>query len=856
MHVVPDYVNRVLDSFEHITETSDGWLACCPVFGHGEDAQDDHPSLRITIGSEGRILVHCRVGCTLAQVLEAADPPLSIKDLYPPPGAEPAAPLVDQLDASTLSDLEVQLRHYVYSHFLDCLSLSEQHQQDLLARGLDLDTIRLHRFRTLPAASNLSAGQALYERVGSALYDVPGFARIQLGQTEQPRVHCNASGLLIPIRNQEHYIVALKLRKSTEPKYIYLSGPDHLSGSPIFHPAVYPTSTSKVRLTEGELKATVATLKTGTYTLGIPGVALWADVLPDLERLNPTQVVVAFDWPDVLSKRPVLEATIRCIDALHLAGYQVLVEHWDPEFKGIDDALVAGQTIQTTSGPQMQLILKQRLIEIKLEEPKIEEWQPEEFPLSFFPEPIQDYLTAVAASLPCAIDFPAVSALVTAGACLGTSTCLRIKNRWPEFGNLWAVLVGAPGTKKTPGIKQPVSPLRKIDHEATKQFEQEWVDYEKKKLVYKAEESFFKSQLKKYHQQHAYWLLHPDAEHPGAEPQFTATLPSPPRQKQITVDDVTMESLAKIWDANPRGLLFFNDEILSWTNKMNVYRGGKGDDRQKFLKTWSLDEIKVNRSGLPKPITVPIPFLSILGTIQPDLIHELGDAKGREDGFLNRILFAMPNTEVSEDFDFDLDISEDITQVWHACVAQLLSFPCGDKPREIRLNSKAQDAWKAWYREHIKETQSPCLSRHFQATWNKMLAHCGRFILISHCLRQVCQDPHSEEGFADEEDVRRAILLVNYFKCHASGVAEQMRFDDLDHNLREFRAWVQEQGGQVSFRDVYRLRRWGIKGKKEATAFLENATNRGYGSRKTMKGKNGKEVTYFVLHDGPGGDDL
>src|SRR5262245_28494931 len=55
--------------------SSEGWLAKCP-------AHDDRqPSLSISEGRDGRVLLHCHAGCALDEILSAAG--LTKRDLFP-----------------------------------------------------------------------------------------------------------------------------------------------------------------------------------------------------------------------------------------------------------------------------------------------------------------------------------------------------------------------------------------------------------------------------------------------------------------------------------------------------------------------------------------------------------------------------------------------------------------------------------------------------------------------------------------------------------------------------------------------------------------------------------------------------
>jgi hypothetical protein len=157
-----------------------------------------------------------------------------------------------------------------------------------------------------------------------------------------------AAGLLIPVRDLEGRIVALKVRADDPgdgPRYTWISsarygGPG--PGAPV-HVPLHAGAREQVRVTEGELKADVATVLSGTLTLSIPGVGHWAAVLPVLEGLHPRQVLLAFD-SDWRRNAQVASRLTALAFALMRAGYVLFTEDWhhEPE-KGIDDLLAAGK---------------------------------------------------------------------------------------------------------------------------------------------------------------------------------------------------------------------------------------------------------------------------------------------------------------------------------------------------------------------------------------------------------------------------------------------------------------------------------------------------------------------------------
>ncbi|UCC30004.1 MAG: DUF3987 domain-containing protein [Phycisphaerales bacterium] len=71
-----DPVEEVLSRLPGAKKTHKGWFACCP-------AHDDrNPSLSISVGDDGRVLLHCHAGCTPDAIVAAVR--LTLADLYPP----------------------------------------------------------------------------------------------------------------------------------------------------------------------------------------------------------------------------------------------------------------------------------------------------------------------------------------------------------------------------------------------------------------------------------------------------------------------------------------------------------------------------------------------------------------------------------------------------------------------------------------------------------------------------------------------------------------------------------------------------------------------------------------------------
>jgi hypothetical protein len=238
----------------------------------------------------------------------------------------------------------------VYRALLDALPLMASHRQALRQRGLADAEILRRRYRTFPLQGRTALAQHLVQHLGADLCaQVPGFYVAEHDGRRWWSL-AGAAGLLIPVRNLDGHIVALKVRADIPgdgPKYTTVSSTKHggpSPGAPVHVPLYEGARGNRVRLTEGELKADVATVLSGLLTLSIPGVSMWRKALPVLEELRPQQVLLAFD-ADWRINPQVAHALGQAAFALVKASYEVQVEDWALALgKGIDDLLAAGHT--------------------------------------------------------------------------------------------------------------------------------------------------------------------------------------------------------------------------------------------------------------------------------------------------------------------------------------------------------------------------------------------------------------------------------------------------------------------------------------------------------------------------------
>lgn len=395
------------------------------------------------------------------------------------------------------------------------------------------------------------------------------------------------------------------------------------------------------------------------------------------------------------------------------------------------------------------------------------------FPVDVFPPQLAALVIEQAAALNAPVDYLAVSAIVTASTVIGRSVALEIRATWRETPAIYCAAVGLSGMAKSPSIMKMTGPLWKIATEAREQ----WRTCKERETKKKEE----------------------DRE-------------DVPPLKRTVVDESTVEALGPILQENPRGVGMVRDELTALVCGMNQYKGGgKGSDRQFFLSAWSGSPWSIDRKNNPDgmPILVPHPFLSIIGGLVNSKLTALSDAKDRDDGFIERLLFTVP--EPVRVRWYHGEVNGELVEDWEQAVRRLWDVPMvadagSCRPRFVRFQPPAMDVFIAWYDAHSEETEGLDFPAYLAGNWAKMRAYCGRLALIIDRLAWA-YDPTEGDMAKDVSvaSVRAAIRLVDYFKGHARRAHALIRGSGSEDNedARAILKWAVGTGkSQFSERDV------------------------------------------------------
>lgn len=269
-------------------------------------------------------------------------------------GVGPSAPSPVREPLQTADRAPPEVLDRVYHALLDELELSPAHLCRLTVpfpegRGIPKDAVGRIGCRTL------ASGHARVARAVAARFDddmlarVPGFYRKTDPACDTGYWSIAASGLLVPVRDTAGRIVAFQVRRGEVPpggsRYVWLSSARHGGpgpGTPPHVPQHGGATREVVRITEGPLKASVATVldPDGILTIGFAGVDTWPTVLPVLKDLGARTVHIAFD-ADCRRNRRVAFQLNACAEELARQGFRRVLELWT-EPKGIDDLFASG----------------------------------------------------------------------------------------------------------------------------------------------------------------------------------------------------------------------------------------------------------------------------------------------------------------------------------------------------------------------------------------------------------------------------------------------------------------------------------------------------------------------------------
>lgn len=281
----------------------------------------------------------------------------------------------------------------VYRTFLSLCPITKPHAEEwILQRNYSKEDIKTLLLRSVPPLGQAAQILLTLKKKGYPLERIPGFTQqfvsyemnypAELTTKDEKNggywiwMLTAKSGYFIPVRDEKGRIIRLRVRRDQgKPKYIWFSSGENIhsekdkkrwqkggasSGAPlnIVPPIELMPSwkgnelddicdVSTLIATEGEHKAQISANKLKKVVAGIPGVGIFSQMLPLLQKWQVKKLVIAYDsdslWDEEKKKRnqQVFDYLVSFANQALELGIEVCIWTWDSKHgKGLDDLLM------------------------------------------------------------------------------------------------------------------------------------------------------------------------------------------------------------------------------------------------------------------------------------------------------------------------------------------------------------------------------------------------------------------------------------------------------------------------------------------------------------------------------------
>ncbi len=340
-------------------------------------------------------------------------------------------------------------------------------------------------------------------------------------------------------------------------------------------------------------------------------------------------------------------------------------------------------------------------------------------PHDYFESWFASLLQAAADAMPTAVEFLITTLLPVAAACIGTSSRVVVK---PSSGYvqplvIWSAIVGQSGDLKTPAQKAIINPLIDLEMELKRQYERELEEWESKQ------------------------------ENRGKRPV---------RQRLVT-KDATLETLQRIHGANPRGLLYYRDELAGGAKSRNQYRGGFGADLEAELDQFNGSAIIYDRGD--KEVAIASSCICRTGGYQWEVAAQMMTESGDFSGYNARwnLCAAKAPKPYIDLFSDDADRDTGLTDALGWLYRQLRQVP----HRDYLLSYEAKVLFQAFQHQSVDEAEKEDVLG-LQVAYPKNQSYVARFALLLHIVNATLRG-ESPEPTISGDTMQQAIDLAGYY---------------------------------------------------------------------------------------------
>lgn len=408
----------------------------------------------------------------------------------------------------------------------------------------------------------------------------------------------------------------------------------------------------------------------------------------------------------------------------------------------------------------------------------------EPFDAAILPDRIRPWVMDIAERFQCPPDYVAAAAMTALGAVIGLKVAVRPKqfDDWAVTANFWALVVGRPGTMKSPAVQEALKPLKQLVAQAKTEYMAAEVAHKAGAMAAKLRGEEMAKRAKKT------LATDPEADVSHLLIQYET---EDPVLRRYMVGDSNAASLGEVHRQNPNGIMVYQDEMMALLRSLS--REDQAEARGFYLTGWNGNSsYTFDRIGRGLNLHIPSVCLSLLGGTQPgrfaDHVRHAVSGGAADDGMLQRFgLLVWPslsgewrNVDRSPDAAAKCQayaVFERLDSMTAEAVGarQDLHKDTGtpDGPPYLRLEPAAAELFLEW-RTNLEtrlrsDEMHPALESHL-SKYRKLVPGLALVDHLADCGR----------GDIGEQSMRRALAWAEYLETHARrvyGLATQPAVD-------------------------------------------------------------------------------
>ena len=383
------------------------------------------------------------------------------------------------------------------------------------------------------------------------------------------------------------------------------------------------------------------------------------------------------------------------------------------------------------------------------------------FDADLLPMALRPWVMDIAHRMQCPPDFPAVAALVALSSLIGARAVVhpKAKDDWQVVPNLWGAVVGRPGVKKSPALREALKPLNRLQATEFEQWQaahEAWeLDCKVTAMQDEANEKKAKGHAAKGDTAAARAMLEPTDN------------PAEPMARRFIVNDATVEKLGELLQQNQWGTLSYRDELYGLLTALD--KQGQEGSRAFYLTSYDGNQGYTFDRIIRGTVHIPRVCLAMIGGIPPGRIQEYvrGAVAGgsADDGLLQRFgLTVWP--DIDKDFvHVDQWPDTPAKQTAWAVFERLAALqPASDTDPVIwRFTAAAQEIFVEWLVPFETEIRGDALHP-------AMVSHLAKYRKLIPALALVFAliDTPDSGKLVGEDELIRALAWGDYLRTHAN----------------------------------------------------------------------------------------